>query len=165
MTEPDFYKTLQVDPAADPEVIEAAYKRLARKFHPDTNPAPDANTRMAALNEAYAVLGDPQQRADYDLRRRIGVRIPRKPTAPPRPPTPPEDPDPDERIAARVEALRRRQQDAAARARQTVSTPQATRPIYEPAGAGDVLGKILAVVFIILFLALLAAIGASLGLH
>ena len=56
MTEPDFYKTLQVDPAADPEVIEVAYRRLARKFHPDTNPAPDATARMAALNEAYAVL-------------------------------------------------------------------------------------------------------------
>jgi curved DNA-binding protein CbpA len=164
MVDTDYYKTLQVDPAADPEVIEAAYRRLARKFHPDTNPAPDANARMAALNEAYAVIGDPQQRADYDLRRRIGVRAARPPAAAPRP-SEPVHPDPDERIAARVAELRRRQQQAATRARQTVSTPQATRPIDEPQGARDVIGKILAVVFIVLFLALLAAIGASLGVN
>ncbi len=164
MADSDYYKTLQVDPAADPEVIEAAYRRLARKFHPDTNPAPDATERMAALNEAYAVLGDTQQRAAYDVRRQVRARAPRPTPPPTRPPEPPPL-DPDERIAARVAALRRRQQEAAARARHTVSTPQATRPIYEPASTGDVVGKILAVVFIVVFLALLAAIGTGLGVN
>ena len=36
-TDDDFYRVLQVDPSADPDVIEAAYKRLARKYHPDHN--------------------------------------------------------------------------------------------------------------------------------
>ena len=61
----DYYKILQVDPEADPDIIEAAYKRLARKYHPDLNKAPDANQRMMEINLAYEVLGDPQQRAEY----------------------------------------------------------------------------------------------------
>jgi curved DNA-binding protein CbpA len=65
---PDHYKTLQVDPEADPEVIQAAYHRLARKFHPDTGPAADAG-RMALLNAAWEVLGDPARRAAYDRAR------------------------------------------------------------------------------------------------
>jgi curved DNA-binding protein CbpA len=63
---PDYYAILQVDPEAEPEVIEAAYRRLARKYHPDVNPAPDASQRMVELNAAYAVLGDPEKRAAYD---------------------------------------------------------------------------------------------------
>lgn len=73
----DYYKVLQVDPAADPEVIEAAYHRLARKTHPDLNPSPDATTRMAAINEAYEVLREPHRRARYDASR-ITAR-PRRP--------------------------------------------------------------------------------------
>lgn len=62
----DFYKILQVDPAADPEVIAAAYKRLSLKYHPDTNPSPQATERMQEINEAYQVLKDPARRAYYD---------------------------------------------------------------------------------------------------
>jgi len=62
---PDHYKTLQVDPAAEPEVIAAAYRRLAAKYHPDVCPDPAAAERMVALNLAYEVLSDPARRAVY----------------------------------------------------------------------------------------------------
>lgn len=65
----DFYKTLQVDPAAEPEVIKAAYRRLADKYHPDKNKSPDALDRMQRINEAYSVLGDNAKRAQYDSER------------------------------------------------------------------------------------------------
>lgn len=63
---PTYYALLQVDPAAEPEVIESAYRRLARKYHPDVNASPDAHARMRAINEAYRVLSDPARRAAYD---------------------------------------------------------------------------------------------------
>ncbi|MDO8616974.1 MAG: DnaJ domain-containing protein [Dehalococcoidia bacterium] len=68
---PDFdaYKILQVDPAADPEVIEAAYRRLAHKYHPDVNRDADAGQRMREINAAYAVLSDADERGAYDARR------------------------------------------------------------------------------------------------
>jgi len=65
----DFYKILQVDPAADEEVIRAAYQRIISKFHPDKNPSADAEERSQAINEAYRVLSDPVQRAQYDRER------------------------------------------------------------------------------------------------
>jgi curved DNA-binding protein CbpA len=65
----DYYKILQVDPAADQEVIEAAYKRLARKYHPDMNTSPDATLRMQEMNAAYGVLRRPVTRAQYDKER------------------------------------------------------------------------------------------------
>jgi hypothetical protein len=61
----DYYRILQVDPEADPDVVDAAYKRLARKYHPDLNPEPDANQRMKDINCAYETLGDPEKRAEY----------------------------------------------------------------------------------------------------
>jgi len=64
----DLYEALQVHPSAEPEVIEAAYRRLARKYHPDVNRSPDAAARMALINSAYSVLANPQRRAAYDLR-------------------------------------------------------------------------------------------------
>ena len=51
-----YYETLQVSPSAEPEVIAAAYKALARKYHPDRSKAPDAIARMARVNIAYAAL-------------------------------------------------------------------------------------------------------------
>ena len=62
----NFYKILQVDPSAEPEVITAAYHRLARKYHPDTNTSPDAKLKMQAINEAYDTLSNPAKRTDYD---------------------------------------------------------------------------------------------------
>lgn len=66
MPSPDLYRILQVHPTAEPEVIQAAYRRLARKYHPDAEGGSEA--RMAELNAAYAVLGDPVLRADFDRR-------------------------------------------------------------------------------------------------
>ena len=54
MARKTYYHILQVDPAASPEVIEAAYRRLARKYHPDVNNSPDTVRQMQAINEAYA---------------------------------------------------------------------------------------------------------------
>lgn len=65
----DPYRTLQVEPSADLEAIKAAYRRLARLYHPDLNPRPEAAERMRAINAAYRVLSDPQQRAAYDAQR------------------------------------------------------------------------------------------------
>ena len=65
----DPYKVLQVDPEADPEVIQAAYRRLARKYHPDLAAGPDAAARMAALNRAWELIGEPTARAAYDRTR------------------------------------------------------------------------------------------------
>jgi len=48
-------------------VIEAAYRRLARMYHPDLNPSPDAVPMMQRINEAYAVLHDPNKRSAYDF--------------------------------------------------------------------------------------------------
>lgn len=61
-----YYQILQVDPAADPEVIEAAFKRLALKYHPDRSTAPDAPARMRELIEARDHLADPVRRRRYD---------------------------------------------------------------------------------------------------
>jgi len=60
------YEILQVDPRAEPEVLEAAFRRLARKYHPDVSDTDDAAERMKELNAAYEVLGDPARRAAYD---------------------------------------------------------------------------------------------------
>ena len=62
----DLYEILQVHPAAEQEVIDVAFRRLARMYHPDVNNSPDANERMKSLNLAYEILGDPAKRADYD---------------------------------------------------------------------------------------------------
>src|SRR5438034_161118 len=66
--DPDYYETLQVSPRAAPYVIDAAYKNLAHKYHPDVNRNPDAHQRMAELNRAMEVLRDPGRRAEYDRR-------------------------------------------------------------------------------------------------
>ena len=70
MPEPaDLYEILQVHPAAHPEVIQSAYRRLVHIYHPDRNSSPDAPALMVEINRAYAVLNDPQQRAAYDRQR------------------------------------------------------------------------------------------------
>jgi curved DNA-binding protein CbpA len=67
---PDPYKTLQVDPEAEDEVIQAAYRRLARKYHPDVA-GDDAADRMSAINAAWDLIGDPDARRRYDADRAI----------------------------------------------------------------------------------------------
>jgi curved DNA-binding protein CbpA len=66
---PDAYKVLQVDPEAEDEVIQAAYRRLARKYHPDVDATAEAAARMAAINRAWELLGEPAARAAYDRSR------------------------------------------------------------------------------------------------
>jgi len=71
----DAYKTLQVDPEAEDEVIQAAYRRLARKYHPDVSgPGPESAGRMAAINRAWETLRDPVRRRAYDRERRAVAR-------------------------------------------------------------------------------------------
>lgn len=61
----DYYRTLQVHHEAGQEVIEAAYKRLCRIYHPDVNRDPRAGLRMQEINAAYEVLGDRLRRGIY----------------------------------------------------------------------------------------------------
>lgn len=72
-TPPDYYAILQVHPQAEQEVIDAAYRRLAAKYHPDVNKAPDAGEKMKQLNAAYEVLSDPVKRAAYAAARGGGA--------------------------------------------------------------------------------------------
>ncbi len=69
----DHYKVLQVDSEADPDVIQAAFRRLAQKSHPDLAPAPEGVGQMAAINGAWEVLRDPARRAAYDVERSRGA--------------------------------------------------------------------------------------------
>lgn len=62
----NYYKILQIDPSAEQDVIEAAFKRLAAKYHPDVNKSADATQRMQDINEAHDVLKDKYKRAEYD---------------------------------------------------------------------------------------------------
>lgn len=60
------YDNLKVARNAPPEVIRAAYKALAQRYHPDLNHAPDASRVMKILNDSYSVLSDPKSRAEHD---------------------------------------------------------------------------------------------------
>ena len=73
----DAYKTLQVDSEADPEVIQAAYRRLAQTWHPDVAGGQEAEDRMVAINRAWEILGEPDRRASYDKERADRIRTAR----------------------------------------------------------------------------------------
>jgi curved DNA-binding protein len=62
----DYYETLGVERAASQEAIHAAYRKLARKYHPDLNKNPEAEERFKRIGEAYEVLRDPDKRKRYD---------------------------------------------------------------------------------------------------
>ena len=62
----DYYQTLGVARDAPADAIKKAYRGLARKYHPDVSKEADAEKRMKEVNEAYAVLSDPEKRAAYD---------------------------------------------------------------------------------------------------
>ena len=62
----DYYRTLGVAREAPADDVKKAYRKLARKYHPDVSKAPDAHRRMTEVNEANAVLSDPEKRAAYD---------------------------------------------------------------------------------------------------
>src|SRR5256885_16096752 len=67
MAKEDFYKILGVKKDAKPEEIKKAYRRLARKYHPDVNPGDKAaEDRFKQMSEAFDVLSDPKKRKVYD---------------------------------------------------------------------------------------------------
>src|SRR5437899_1957175 len=62
----DYYRILGVDRKADDKTIKSAYRRLARKHHPDVAKGKDSPDRFKEINEAYEVLSDPEKRRRYD---------------------------------------------------------------------------------------------------
>ena len=62
----DYYRILGVDKSADDKTIKSAYRRLARKYHPDVAKTKDSGERFKEIGEAYEVLSDPQKRQRYD---------------------------------------------------------------------------------------------------
>lgn len=68
------YATLEISPTASPELIRAAYRALSQRYPPDKHPGDtQAETRMKALNAAYAVLIDPERHRAYDATLDKGV--------------------------------------------------------------------------------------------
>lgn len=71
--ETDFYALLGVDKKATDKEIKQAYRKLAQQYHPDTNQGDSAaETRFKEISEAYAVVGDAEQRKEYDHARQMG---------------------------------------------------------------------------------------------
>ncbi|CAG8869429.1 Curved DNA-binding protein [Pseudomonas fluorescens] len=68
----DYYKILGVEPTADDKAIKAAYRKLARKYHPDVSKERDAEDKFKEANEAYEALSNPEKRAEYDQIRKYG---------------------------------------------------------------------------------------------
>jgi len=62
----DYYRILGVDRSADDKAIKSAYRKLARKYHPDVAKGKDSGDRFREINEAYEVLSDPEKRRRYD---------------------------------------------------------------------------------------------------
>lgn len=62
----DYYRVIGLARDATPDEIKQAYRRLARKYHPDVSTEKNAEARFKALAQAYQVLGAPDQRAQYD---------------------------------------------------------------------------------------------------
>jgi curved DNA-binding protein CbpA len=73
-----YYQILQVDQAADSDIISTVYRRLAKRYHPDADPSPEAHRQILELNEAYETLSDPERRARYDAQ--LAVRRDRRAT-------------------------------------------------------------------------------------
>jgi hypothetical protein len=97
----DYYAVLQVHPDAEYEVIEAAYRQLMKKHHPDMaggdpRRVAEHETRAKAINEAFGVLRDPERRRRYDLDRILSGTVrpaaAQRPASPPPPPPPPPRP-------------------------------------------------------------------------
>ncbi|TVP55717.1 MAG: J domain-containing protein, partial [Halomonadaceae bacterium] len=70
----DYYKVLGVSEDADAAQIKSAYRKLARKYHPDVSKEDNAEDRFKDVSEAYEVLKDTSKREEYDQLRRYGGR-------------------------------------------------------------------------------------------
>jgi DnaJ-class molecular chaperone len=70
-TRRDYYDILEVARTATTDDIHRAYRRLARRYHPDLNAGADARARFDEVSGAYEVLHDPERRARYDSSRRV----------------------------------------------------------------------------------------------
>src|SRR4030042_6749459 len=73
MSDRDFYDVLGVGRGAGDDEIKAAFRKLARQYHPDVNKEPEAEERFKEINEAYGVLSDPAKRGRYDRFGRAGL--------------------------------------------------------------------------------------------
>lgn len=73
VTKRDLYEVLGVPHDADSKAIKSAYRKLAMKYHPDRNKAPDAEEKFRELADAYAILHDPEKRKMYDAQGHEGV--------------------------------------------------------------------------------------------
>src|SRR5687768_369868 len=86
----DPYRVLQVAPTAEQEVVNAAFRALALKYHPDRDGSAAAVQRMKQLNEAFALVRDPLLRAQWDAAQKdaarpIGMNASRTASVPPPP--------------------------------------------------------------------------------
>ena len=68
----DYYKILGVEPDADEKTIKSAYRKLARKYHPDVSKEAGAEDKFKEASEAYEALSNPEKRAEYDEIRKYG---------------------------------------------------------------------------------------------
>ena len=64
----DYYSVLEIAPSADTAEVNAAFRRLAWRYHPDRNPAPGATVQFQDINEAHQVLSDTALRGEYDAK-------------------------------------------------------------------------------------------------
>ncbi|HEY9753337.1 MAG TPA: DnaJ domain-containing protein, partial [Coleofasciculaceae cyanobacterium] len=74
MSQSNHYQTLEISPTASQHEVKLAYRRLVKLFHPDSNQATASHDKIATINAAYEILGDPQRRQSYDQQMRYARR-------------------------------------------------------------------------------------------
>ena len=68
----DYYKVLGIPEEAEASEIKKSFRKLSLEFHPDRNKDPSAQAKCQEINEAYEILGDPEKRKDYDMKKKMG---------------------------------------------------------------------------------------------